>query len=42
MVGKFSGAFNYMYQSKSFLDFVMDGNFGTVDQPKVLQLRVIK
>jgi hypothetical protein len=38
----YSAHTSYLYQTKPFLDFVMDGNYGTADQPKVLELRVIK
>jgi len=38
----YSAHTSYIYQTKPYLGFVMDGNYGTVDQPEILELKVVK
>lgn len=33
---------SYMYQTEAFLDFILDANYGTVDEPRVLKLKLMR
>ena len=33
---------SYLYSSTAFLDFMVDGNYGTADAPEVLQLNPVR
>ena len=37
----YSAATEYMYETFEFLDFKMDGNYGTADTPATLDLHVL-
>lgn len=38
----YSSNTSYLYQTDYFLDFTVDGNYGTVDQPKTPQLKPVQ
>lgn len=38
----YSASNSYLYQTDPFLNFIIDGNYGTADQPEVLKLKLVK
>ena len=38
----YSSRTSYMYTSQDTLNFEIDGNYGTVDRPKMLHMKVVK
>ena len=38
----YSSQNSHIYSTNAFLDFIVDGNYGTVDHPEVLDMKQVK